>query len=290
MEQPTLSGLPERLFAVSPAKLDTWRDCPRRYRWQYVERPGIAPRTFARTMMGNAAHLALRVWWAEQPPQHEDAIAVIDRSWDSSLFRDVEQSERARERVRDWVRTYLDRHPERDDPTMTVRGVERTVSTTTEHLTISGRIDRIDQRADEIVVVDYKTGRSALSDDDARTSMTLAIYADAVRRSLRHECHRVELHHLPSGTVASHQHTPESLARHLGRADAIGLEIRDALRSEQPEQERFPAAPGRLCGWCDFWTICAEGQAATTAQEPWVGVDDPDHGAVDSSGEADWPV
>lgn len=292
MDQPTLSGLPERLFAVSPAKLDTWRDCPRRYRWQYLDRSGVTPRNFARTLMGNAAHLALRLWWAERPADPEDVLNVIDRTWDDDLFRDLEQSSRARDLVRGWVRTYLDKHSDRDDPSITVRGVERTVSTTTEHLTISGRIDRIDERAGEIVVVDYKTGRGELTDDDARTSMTLAIYADAIRRSLRHECHQVELHHLPTGTVASHRHTPEGLARHLGRADAIGVELRDAVRAhaENPgdADQNFPARTGGLCGWCDFWSICPEGQAASTQRETWAGVDDPDH--TGSAGGVGQPV
>jgi hypothetical protein len=71
------------------------------------------------------------------------------------------------------------------------------------------------------VIVDYKTGRTGLGPDDARGSRALALYAYAAERLFRRRTRRVELHHLPTGTVAAHEHTEESLgpARPAGRAD-----------------------------------------------------------------------
>ena len=59
---------------------------------------------------------------------------------------------------------------------------------TTATLAISGRVDRVDDRGDELVVVDYKTGRRGLTDDDARGSQALALYVLAVRRTMRRAC------------------------------------------------------------------------------------------------------
>ena len=92
-------------------------------------------------------------------------------------------------------------------------------------LAFNGRADRIDSRpgpdGPELVIVDYKTGRTGLDADDARGSQALALYAYAAERVFRRPCRRVELHHLPTGTVAAHEHTDESLARqvHPGRGD-----------------------------------------------------------------------
>ena len=61
-----------------------------------------------------------------------------------------------------------------------------------------GRVDRIDRRGDELVVVDYKTGRPPTA-EDARQSRALALYALGAERTLRRRCVEVELHHLPSG-------------------------------------------------------------------------------------------
>jgi RecB family exonuclease len=143
-------------------------------------------------------------------------------------------------------------------------------------LAVSGRVDRVDRRGDELVVVDYKTGRSVLTVDDARGSLALALYALACARTLRRACTAVELHHLPTGRVARFDHTEESLARHLSRAEAIGAEAlaaAEALRAGGDPEELFPARVGRGCAWCDFVRTCPAGMAAAgTPKKPWDGL------------------
>jgi putative RecB family exonuclease len=128
------------------------------------------------------------------------------------------------------------------------------------------------------VVVDYKTGRHLLTVDDARSSMALALYALAAGRVLRRPCHRVELHHLPTGEVVAWSHTDESLARHLGRAEDIAEEcaaaderMRDGLLADRYD-EVFPPRPSPSCGWCDYRRHCPEGAAAAAARRPWDGL------------------
>ena len=125
------------------------------------------------------------------------------------------------------------------------------------------------------MVVDYKTGRSVLTTDDARGSLALALYALAAERTLRRSCTRVELHHLPTGAVVGYDHTEASLARHLSRAEAIGEEAvaaAEALLGGGDPEALFPARPGRLCGWCDHARSCREGAAAAPAKRPWDGL------------------
>ena len=124
------------------------------------------------------------------------------------------------------------------------------MATRTDVIAVSGRIDRLDDRVSadgsdsELVVVDYKTGRHLLTVDDARTSMALALYALAAERVMRRPCRSVELHHLPTGKVLAWEHTKESLARHLGRAESIAEEFAQAdERYKWPQ--RLVASPGR---------------------------------------------
>ena len=128
------------------------------------------------------------------------------------------------------------------------------------------------------MVVDYKTGRHLLTTDDARSSLALALYALAAGRALRRPCHRVELHHLPTGEILAWSHTDESLARHLGRAEGIAEEcaaaderMRDGLPVDRYD-EVFPPRPGPSCGWCDYRRHCPEGAAAASARRPWDGL------------------
>jgi len=130
------------------------------------------------------------------------------------------------------------------DPTGEPVGAERRVAATTDRLALGGRIDRIDQRGDELVVVDYKTGRSPSTEDDARGSPALATYVLGVRRTLRRPCRRVELHHLPSRTVAVFEHTDRSLANHVRRAEDVlarGAEHGDLFAAVLSLRQQLPA-------------------------------------------------
>jgi putative RecB family exonuclease len=268
-----LGGMPRRLFSCTPSRLTTF-DCPRRYRFTYIERP-TPPKgpPWAHNTVGSVAHLALHRWWDVPVAQRTPAAAasLVDRHWQTDGFRDADQADRMRVIVRGWVETYAATQDPRQEP----RGVERTVAMRTERLAASGRVDRIDERDGELVIVDYKTGRRPITDDDARSSLALALYAVAAQRTLRAPCTKVELHHLPTGQVSVHEHTAESLQRHIGRAEATADDIvaaLDTVESGADVDEVFAPAPGSQCSWCDFRRHCPEGQAASTVRSPWAAI------------------
>src|SRR4029453_13344240 len=291
MEMP---GMPRRLFPATPSKLASFADCPRRYRYAYVDRP-TPPKgpAWAHNTVGAAVHAALRAWWdlpvgrrttaaarqllytawsqngfrdAQQADPRRGPAArrggarpggrrttaaarqLLYTAWSQNGFRDAEQADRWRARAAGWLTDYVATLDPTDEPV----GNERTVGATTERLALSGRVDRIDQRGDELVIVDYKTGRVPSTDDEARGSPALAAYVLGARRTLRRPCTRVELHHLPSGTVAAFEHTDRSLANHVRRAEDIAVDITAATEKmaagEEPDAA-FPAVPGVPCSW-----------------------------------------
>jgi RecB family exonuclease len=282
MEQLGFEGMPRRLYSCTPTRLATWLDCPRRYRMSYLDRP-VPPKgpPWAHNSLGASVHNALAGWWrlplARRTP--DAAGGLVTRGWINEGFADDEQSGRYRQWARQMVEGYAATLDPADEPV----GVERTVATRTDLIAVSGRIDRLDSRpsADggtELVVVDYKTGRHVLTVDDARSSLALALYAMAAARSLRRDCNRVELHHLPTGAVIAWEHTPDTLARHLRRAEDIAAECADAddkMRAGlTPESwdSVFPPRPSPMCGWCDFLRHCEQGRAAAAQHRPWDGL------------------
>lgn len=264
MEQLGLTGMPTPLFRCTPSRLTTWLDCPRRYQFEYVDRP-TPPRglPWAHNSVGAAAHLALAQLW-DRPVERrtpDAARAIVAQVWQTDGFSSDQQSATHREATAEQVASYVERLDVSKEP----RGVERTVGFTTDRLTASGRIDRVDERDGELVVVDYKTGRSALTTDDARGSLALAFYVLGCRRTFRRPAGRVELHHLPPGKVHAWDHTEESLARHVERAEAVAVEAKQAASTGE-----FPPSPSSLCGWCDFVQHCPEGIAASGGpKKPW---------------------
>lgn len=332
-QQLGFDAMPRRLFRATPTRLVSWLECPRRYRFTYLERP-TPPKgpPWAHNSVGAAVHTALAAWWRLPPEGRTPRAAgeILVRSWIDEGFRDATQSLRWRDHARDMVERYVAQLDPWDEPI----GVERTVALTTSTLALSGRVDRIDERvpdaddrgdveecdgADgddagarpgarhdtgtrgnsdggngrrpdraapprrrrdvELVVVDYKTGRRTLTTADARASLALAVYAAAASRTLRRPCRRVELHHLPTGAVVAWEHTPESLTRHLARADSIGEEAAAAEEafaqglSSAEQDELFPPRPGPQCQWCDFAAHCPEGRRAYPIRRPWDGLD-----------------
>jgi putative RecB family exonuclease len=273
-EQLGFAGMPERLFVCTPSKLGAYEDCPRRYRHSYVDRP-TPPKgpPWAHNSLGASVHTALKNLYALPVDRRgvEALTMLLKATWVREGYKDTEQERQAYRRALEWLETYVATLDPQDEPL----GVERVVATKTSLLAFNGRADRIDSRqgpdGPEAVIVDYKTGRSGLDADDARGSQALALYAYAAQRVFRRPCRRVELHHLPSGTVAAHEHTEESLNRQLARAENTARDIIAAEKAvaagADPDTE-FPTNPGTLCSWCDFRRSCPAGRQAQP-KETW---------------------
>jgi RecB family exonuclease len=275
--------MPQRLYTCTPSRLTAWLDCPRRYRMTYLDRPPPSKGPpWAHNSLGASVHNALAGWWRLPLAERTAAAAgtLLERGWITEGFADAAQSASYRAIARQMVEAYVDGLDPADEPL----GVERTVAMRTDRIALSGRIDRLDERpaADsggtELVVVDYKTGRHLLTVDDARGSLPLALYAMAAQRVLRRGCHRVELHHLPTGRVLAWVHSDAALSRQLRRAGEIAAECADADEryraglTSRTYDEVFPPNPRAACGWCDYLRNCPEGMAAAERHQPWDGL------------------
>jgi len=272
--QPGLFAEPKRLFVCTPSKLGAYEDCPRRYRFTYVDRP--TPQKgppWAHNSLGASVHTALRAWFDQPAARRQPWVipTLLKATWVREGYRDLEQERAAYRLALSWLKRYLAAQPVDNEPV----AVERTVGARTATLALSGRVDRIDDVDGELVIVDYKTGRTGLTADDARGSRALALYAFATEKLFRRRCRRVELHHLPTAAVAAFEHTDASLARHVQRAEQTAADViaaeRDLAGGADPDVA-FPAAPGPMCGWCDFRRVCAAG-AAQPGHEPWSSVE-----------------
>ena len=80
-----LEGLPTRLLSCTPTRLTTWLDCPRRYRFTYLDRPqppkGLP---WAHNSLGSAVHLALAGWCVTA---RYDTTSIADSQSDSECGR-----------------------------------------------------------------------------------------------------------------------------------------------------------------------------------------------------------
>ncbi|MGB3184803.1 MAG: PD-(D/E)XK nuclease family protein [Ornithinimicrobium sp.] len=278
-----------RLLAVSPSRLGQWLSCPRAYRMMYLDRPRPAPSPQrAIISIGNSVHATLSQFWDLPIEERTSAQTrrLLAELWQASGFADLNQSERWRERAAGWVVAYLGTIDRVTEPV----AIERTVAMPTPDLAITGRVDRVEERGGELVVIDYKTGAGAATPGAARTSLALGLYALAVSRMFRRPVRTVELHHIPTGMRERHVHTDESLARKLSEAESIGIDLRRAeadFAQRGADSKMFEPVPSALCRWCSVQAHCGPGRAVGPPQPGWAGLDSlaeaigsPEHGPI----------
>ncbi|MGH2730829.1 MAG: ATP-dependent helicase, partial [Actinomycetota bacterium] len=120
---------------------------------------------------------------------------------------------------------------------------------------ITGRIDRVDAVGKNLVISDYKTSKSAITWDEARESLQLAIYYLAARSdeklSALGEPVAMQLIYpnapLSRGDVAKRAQKPEEAEVALARLPEL---IEGVLK------EDFRPDPEADCKWCRFKPIC----------------------------------
>jgi RecB family exonuclease len=244
---PPLVG-PDGRVRLSFSRIDTYRSCPLRFRFSYIDRLPSVPATHL--SFGTSIHAALEAFHDRTlfgMPSEEDLLGFLYDGWDSSGFhrepREVQLREyrRAQEVLRRYHRRVRDDYrPAADTETW----FELPVG---DHATVVGSIDRIDVDDDGAYhVVDYKTGR--LRDrQQVRRSLQLAIYALATEHLYGALPATVSLDFVVAGTEVR---VPLAELDLDAARDAVETTARAVL------DERFDPTPSRLCDWCDHRALC----------------------------------
>jgi len=248
----------EGLFELNPSKLQCYLDCPRQYKFRYVDKRSER-RTFGPTALGRSVHKALRDFYALEPAERtlDNLLRALRRAWDSTGYRGQKEAGDAFTRAEDMLRVY---HERTNTGAIRVVALESKFSyaRSRDGILVTGRIDRLDIDGGEYVIVDYKTGRFGSTDEMIGDSLPLSLYAMAASAVLSRDISRIAVEHLPTGRRAETMRDPERLA-----ADWRSIvDIVNEIRSETV----FPPKPGSLCRWCDYLTACPEGQR--TVQVP----------------------
>ena len=246
---------------LSPSSTSTYQQCPRRWRFRYIERLPDPPGEAALT--GTFAHRVLELLFQVSPPDRtlEQAKALAREVWPETAANPqyealgLDEAGARHFRWKGWLA--IEGLWTVEDPTsVEVQATERMIDTTVGGVPFRGVVDRLDQQpGGGFVVTDYKSGRApSLRYAESRLSQVL-LYAAAVEAV---EGRRPELARLlylgqraidvvPTDdainpVVASLQNTWQSIATDL--TDNV-----------------YTPKPGPLCGWCPYAARCPEGQA-----------------------------
>src|SRR5262249_8832652 len=137
--------------------------------------------------------------------------------------------------------------------------VERTVSWEYPRHVLFGKIDRLDRLpSGELEIVDYKSGRRDVTEEDVRASLALGLYQLVVARKYPDEAVRASIYALRTRSTASILRAPSELDE---------LEEGFASIAERILTETLYApTPGPHCAGCAFQRICPASTTRGTAR------------------------
>jgi RecB family exonuclease len=277
-----------------PTQLQTYLQCPRKYAFSKDrEVRAKYARASPHMVLGNAAHDALHAFFdvGKVAPGERTVERLQDLFRDAwggrgifvrNKFKQREAREQAfgadKEAESAWGRKGLDmlwRYFQTTDRAAVPLTAEQFHEVwLTERVTLGGKIDRIDRRADgSLEILDYKTGKpprtrgplagappAGQAPPSARVSrplgeddIQLAAYALLVTRKFRGRVARCTYVFLNDDLDLWFEPTDADLAAKEGEITALCERIL--------ADGTFAATPNPLCGWCDYRPICPEGEA-----------------------------
>ncbi len=258
-----VGGLAEPISPIrlSFSAIDTYRGCPRQYRFRYLHRLPVA--SSAEGQYGDIAHLALQRLGTLRQEGHEIDEELFERvyaeAWAAQPFTDI----RRRPAYEKLGRLQIGRYLAAGGLAVAPVSVEQSFTVDLGGWSLRGIVDRIDPPSppvagapspsgDEVAdvrIVDYKTG-TPLPASRLKRDLQLALYALGVQRALGLAAIELEIVYLKEGKSVVVVADPELLAA----AEGMGREVMSAIRAG-----RFEARPERRrCSLCAYRLACDE--------------------------------
>lgn len=239
----------DEALRLSFSRVDTYRSCPLRFRFAYVDRLPSAPSPHL--SWGSSIHAALEAWWdqklPEAPPVEVLYQALYD-AWDDTGFADMDRDEKLRwyRHARDVLTRHHARHAPHYRPAVaTEQWFELDLG---DDLQVVGSIDHVTRTpSGGLGIVDWKTNRKAKPRSAVAGSLQLAIYALAARELWGVEPEWVALDFVVPGVRVSVDRDEIDVDAAVATLHEVAADIRAA---------RFTPRPSRLCPWCDYRAEC----------------------------------
>ncbi|MBI3549350.1 MAG: PD-(D/E)XK nuclease family protein [Elusimicrobia bacterium] len=251
----------------SPSRLDTYKNCPRQYKFRYIDR---LPRkgTTVEAHLGTSVHKALELLYAGLQHGKRMTEAEVVAAYEDAWTKGAEQPMTFHNKsytLEDWrrlgvecVTSYYRAHQPFDaDKTVSVEGrlgfplqIRDTDGGGETPVRIEGYIDRLALGSDGVFEIhDYKTGKSLPTQADKDQDWQLAIYNIGVLEAWP-DAPGVRLiwHYLRHGKAIVSTRSKEQL-------ESLKGEIRSLIETIRRDQV-FEPTKSALCDWCDYRDVC----------------------------------
>jgi putative RecB family exonuclease len=239
------------MLKLSASSMGTYEKCPKKYHYQYIEKPDIVKPDWTHLEFGKCAHRALELF-------HIDIMNNVRTPSDySNIMRDSFKQAVSEFRMeilkpelpflKSIIQDYL--NLVKTDGLPPVVGVEHSFEFDIGGYIVRGFIDRIDKIGPgEYRVVDYKTNKNP----KYLTSFQLLLYGLAMQRIFpdMEKLHGRYILLKHKSITKDWSFTSKDLEDTKNKILAIG----ESISTDQAWEKK----PTMLCDWCDFKSICQD--------------------------------
>jgi superfamily I DNA/RNA helicase/RecB family exonuclease len=243
---------PDARLTLSASQLNTWDDCHLKYLFSHVLRARGASSVWAD--FGSLVHDILATYL--DPENHnerswERLLEVAEDRWRDDVAPYRPQREQVRRELYDVLEKWW--ALEGEGPLAPdVLAVERPIHAEVTPHAVRGYVDRIDRLpGGGLAVVDYKTGKKPISEEDAADDIQLALYHLCVSADPELAAHgpvrSLRLLYLRHPTAVEQPVLPDHAATTKARVQALAGEILT---------ETFAPSVDADCRLCDYHRLC----------------------------------
>jgi len=247
------------IFSIS--RIGAFRDCPRQYKFAYIERPEVEFQDTVEAFLGSRVHEALEKLYRDK--MHEKALSLprlledFNKSWSEKwsqkvlLVRKDYTADNYRRMGERFLGDYYRRYSPFEQGRVVGLETQETVALDEGGVyRLHVRIDRLVDRGDGLYEVhDYKTSSGLPAQEELDRDIQLAAYSLWVRRRFK-DFKRVRLvwHFLAFDKEMDSWRTDEDLEK-------VRQKLLDDIRTIEAAED-FPPRVSRLCGWCLYRPLC----------------------------------
>ncbi len=242
---------------ISYSGLESFSNCPAKYKYQYIDR--IKAVKSKEAVFGTLIHECLKLFHEPSQPvplSEDELLKIYTQKWNSSVYQDKQEEAFAFHQGIEILKNYYVQNQSKNFNIVNLESPFEALikdKDKNEFHQITGRIDRIDKLEDgSFEVIDYKTSKKMPAQREIDNNFQLSVYYLGLTNrwpSLKEKNKpiKLSLYYLKHGEKLSTFQNQEKIKQNQDRI----LELIDQIK-----QSNFDPILNPLCDWCSYQKYC----------------------------------